>query len=145
MGKPTRTLFRPGYEGAVAHSPNSLRARLRPQAAGPIPLASRSCACWRDKPRVNGLTDDQKTATPRRLFPFQSSSHDGKLPQYLLRAADVARLTGMSLRTVRRWIDDEIIPSTKLGGARLVPKAELERLLSPPEVTWGEDAEDDNE
>ena len=61
-----------------------------------------------------------------------------------LRAADVARLTGMSLRTVRRWIDDEIIPSTKLGGARLVPKAELERLLSPPEVT-GEDAEDDNE
>jgi len=27
-----------------------------------------------------------------------------------LRASDIARLTGMSLRTVRRWIADEIIP-----------------------------------
>jgi excisionase family DNA binding protein len=47
-----------------------------------------------------------------------------------LRAADIARLTGMSLRTVRRWIDDEILPSVKLGGARLVAAADLERLLS---------------
>jgi excisionase family DNA binding protein len=49
-----------------------------------------------------------------------------------LRAADIARLTGMHIRTVRRWIADEVVPSTKLGGARLVPKAELGRLLSPP-------------
>ena len=48
-----------------------------------------------------------------------------------LRAADIARLTGVSIRTVRRWISDEVIRSTKLGGARLVPKAELVRLLSP--------------
>jgi excisionase family DNA binding protein len=48
-----------------------------------------------------------------------------------LRAADIVRLTGVSIRTVRRWIADEIIPSTKLGGARLVAKADLERLLSP--------------
>ena len=48
-----------------------------------------------------------------------------------LRAGDIARLTGMSLRTVRRWIADDIIPSTKLGGARLVAKADLERLLYP--------------
>ena len=48
-----------------------------------------------------------------------------------LRAADIARLTGMSIRTVRRWIADETIPSTKLGGARLVQKAEFERLLAP--------------
>jgi excisionase family DNA binding protein len=48
-----------------------------------------------------------------------------------LRADDIARLTGMSLRTVRRWIADEIISSTKLGGARLIAKAELRRLLSP--------------
>jgi excisionase family DNA binding protein len=47
-----------------------------------------------------------------------------------LRAADIARLTGMSLRTVRRWIDDEILPSVKLGGARLVAAADFERLLS---------------
>ena len=46
-----------------------------------------------------------------------------------LRAADIARLTGISIRTVRRWIADEIIPSTKLGGARLVARADLERLL----------------
>jgi excisionase family DNA binding protein len=55
--------------------------------------------------------------------------------QYL-RAADIAQLTGMSTRTVRRWIADEIIPSTKLGGARLVAKADLERLLSSsPDLT----------
>ena len=47
-----------------------------------------------------------------------------------LRAAKIAQLSGMSLRTVRRWIADEIIPSTKLGGARLVAKAELDRLFS---------------
>jgi len=35
-----------------------------------------------------------------------------------------------------RWIADEIIPSIKLGGARLVAKADLERLLSPsPDLT----------
>ena len=39
-----------------------------------------------------------------------------------LRAADIARLTGMSIRTVRRWIADGTLPSTKLGGARLVAR-----------------------
>jgi excisionase family DNA binding protein len=48
-----------------------------------------------------------------------------------LRARDIARLTGVSLRTVRRWIAEEILASRKLGGARLVAKSELERLLSP--------------
>lgn len=53
-----------------------------------------------------------------------------------LRAHDIAELTGVSVRTVRRWIAEEIIPSTKLGGARLVAKAELGRLFSsPPEIT----------
>jgi excisionase family DNA binding protein len=46
-----------------------------------------------------------------------------------LRAADIARLMGISIRTVRRWIADEIISSTKLGGARLVARADLERQL----------------
>ena len=46
-----------------------------------------------------------------------------------LRASDIVRLTGVSIRTVRRWIADEIIPSTKLGGARLVARADLERRL----------------
>jgi excisionase family DNA binding protein len=50
-----------------------------------------------------------------------------------LRAADVARLTGASTRTVWRWIAGNIIPSIKLGGARLVARADLERLLCPPD------------
>jgi excisionase family DNA binding protein len=51
-----------------------------------------------------------------------------------LRAADIVRLTGISIRTVRRWIADEIIPSCKLGGARLVAREDLEsRLCSSPD------------
>lgn len=46
-----------------------------------------------------------------------------------LRAGDIVALTEMSIRTVRRWIADETIPSTKLGGTRFVAKAELQRLL----------------
>ena len=53
-----------------------------------------------------------------------------------LRAADIARLTGMSIRTTRRWIAKRLVASAKLGGARLVAKSELERLLSSdPEAT----------
>lgn len=52
-------------------------------------------------------------------------------PKEYLRAGDIADLTGVSPRTVRRWIADEIIRSVKLGGARLVAKAELRRVLSP--------------
>jgi excisionase family DNA binding protein len=48
-----------------------------------------------------------------------------------LRAGEIARLTGVSLRTVRRWIADRVLPSTRVGGARLVATADLNRLLSP--------------
>jgi excisionase family DNA binding protein len=48
-----------------------------------------------------------------------------------LRARDIARLTGVSLRTARRWIAKRILASGKIGGARLVARSELERLLSP--------------
>lgn len=51
--------------------------------------------------------------------------------QEYLRAGDIARLTGMSLRTARRWIATGILVSIKVGGARLVARSELERLLSP--------------
>ena len=51
-------------------------------------------------------------------------------PEYL-RTRDIARLTGVSLRTARRWIAKEILASGKVGGARLVARSELERLLSP--------------
>jgi len=48
-----------------------------------------------------------------------------------LRADDITRLTGLSLRTVRRWIAEEILPSVKVRGARLVPREGLERVLLP--------------
>jgi len=48
-----------------------------------------------------------------------------------LRARDIAELTGVRLRTVRRWIATKILVSSKIAGARLVAKSELERLLLP--------------
>jgi excisionase family DNA binding protein len=54
-------------------------------------------------------------------------------PVYL-RARNIAQLTGVSLRTVRRWIASEILVSAKIRGARLVAKSELEHLLSPSSV-----------
>ncbi len=47
------------------------------------------------------------------------------------RARDIARLAGVSLRTARRWIANKTLVSGKVGGARLVARSELERLLSP--------------
>ena len=64
--------------------------------------------------------------------------------QYL-RAGEIARLVGVAERTVRRWIADRILPSAKLGGARLVARADLEGLLSAtPEPTqdFSEDKEE---
>jgi hypothetical protein len=59
--------------------------------------------------------------------------------QEYLRARDIVRLTGVSLRTARRWIANKIIASGKVGGARLVAKGELERVLSPfPEINADE-------
>lgn len=49
-------------------------------------------------------------------------------PQYL-RAGAIARSLNISERTVRRWIADETLPSVKIGGARLVSRAVLERFL----------------
>jgi excisionase family DNA binding protein len=46
-----------------------------------------------------------------------------------VRAADIARLLNVDIRTVRRRIKDQTIPSVRVGGARLVAIADLERLL----------------
>jgi excisionase family DNA binding protein len=62
-----------------------------------------------------------------------------------LRARDIARLTGVSLRTVRRWIANQILASGKVGGARLVAKSDLERLLLPPPSVGEEDLEQSEE
>jgi hypothetical protein len=59
--------------------------------------------------------------------------------QEYLRAGDIVQLTGVSLRTARRWIANKILASGKVGGARLVAKGELERVLSPsPKINAGE-------
>jgi len=58
-------------------------------------------------------------------------------PDYL-RAGDIARLSGASVRTVRRWIAHQILPSVKVGGMRLVPRKALDRLLSPAPLDCAE-------
>jgi excisionase family DNA binding protein len=58
-------------------------------------------------------------------------------PEYL-RAGDIARLSGASVRTVRRWIADEILPSVKVRGMRLVPRSAFESLLCPATLDWAE-------
>lgn len=49
-----------------------------------------------------------------------------------LRPRQIAELLGITERTIRRWIADGTLPSVKLGGARLVARATLERRLGTP-------------
>ncbi len=46
-----------------------------------------------------------------------------------LRPRQIAELLGVTERTVRRWIADGILPSVKLGGARLVARVTLQQRL----------------
>jgi excisionase family DNA binding protein len=46
-----------------------------------------------------------------------------------LRAREIAERLGLSERTIRRLIADRTLPSVKIGGARLVAEADLERAL----------------
>ena len=46
-----------------------------------------------------------------------------------LRAGDIARLLRISERTIRRWMADGTLASTKIGGARLVARADITRVL----------------
>ena len=62
--------------------------------------------------------------------------------QEYLRARDIAQLTGISLRTARRWIANKTLASGKIGGARLVAKGELERLISLSREVHEDDAKD---
>jgi len=47
-----------------------------------------------------------------------------------LSATQVASHLGISLRTVRRWIRSGQLPSSRVGGTRLVAIADLEDALS---------------
>jgi excisionase family DNA binding protein len=56
-----------------------------------------------------------------------------------LRAGEIARLCGVSVRTVRRWIAAETLPSVKVGGVRLVARVALGQTLAPTLLDWRED------
>jgi len=47
----------------------------------------------------------------------------------LLTTAEIARITGLSVTTIRKSIRSGDIPSTKLLGRRYVPRAALNRML----------------
>jgi excisionase family DNA binding protein len=61
-----------------------------------------------------------------------------------LRAGDIARLVGVSERTVRRWIATGELPSVKIAGTRLVATACLE---CPPSqaIDVAEELKNENE
>jgi excisionase family DNA binding protein len=48
--------------------------------------------------------------------------------------AEAARISGMSEVTVRRWIADGVIPSKRVVHTRLIPRAELLRIIGVGEV-----------
>ncbi|MBD1548440.1 helix-turn-helix domain-containing protein [Roseibium aggregatum] len=54
-------------------------------------------------------------------------------------ASEIAAATGKNERTVRRWISDGSLPSVKIGGSRLVPAAELNRLLGIEDWTLSDE------
>ncbi len=57
-------------------------------------------------------------------------------PREYLRANEIALLTGVSLRTVRRWIAAGTLPSAKIGGVRLVTRKAVQQLLAAPSRDW---------
>ncbi len=56
-----------------------------------------------------------------------------------LRAGEIARLCGVSERTVRRWIAAGTLPSVKVRGARLAARKVVQQLLAPALPDWDED------
>ena len=56
-----------------------------------------------------------------------------------LRADEIARLTGVSVRTVRRWIATGTLPSVKVAGVRLAAKKAVQQMLAPAPQDWSDD------
>ncbi|MGA9767789.1 MAG: helix-turn-helix domain-containing protein [Blastocatellia bacterium] len=49
------------------------------------------------------------------------------LPVSLVQAA---QLLSVSIWTVRKWVSDKRIKSIKLGGRRMIPKSEIQRITN---------------
>ena len=63
-----------------------------------------------------------------------------------MRAGEIARLCGVSVRTVRRWIAAETLPSVKVGGVRLVARETIGPTLAPALPDWeGDDLKKEKE
>ena len=56
-----------------------------------------------------------------------------------LRANEISRLSGVSVRTVRRWIAAGTLPSVKVGGVRLVARQTVQKTLAPALPDWSDD------
>lgn len=62
-----------------------------------------------------------------------------------LRAGEIARLSGVSVRTVRRWIANGTLPSVKVGGVRLVAREAVQKMLAPALANCSEDDPENEE
>lgn len=65
-----------------------------------------------------------------RARPDSGSATASRGEAQYLSPVEVAHLLGKSVRTVRRWIADGRLPSTRVGGSRLVALADIERVLA---------------
>ena len=52
----------------------------------------------------------------------------------MIRVKEAAALANVSERTMRRWVQDRIVPSIRVRGLRLIPVAALLRLLNPTAI-----------
>lgn len=56
--------------------------------------------------------------------------------KHLFRPDEAAKLLGVHIQTIRRWIREDKLSSIKtMGGHSRIPKEEIERLLTPKETT----------
>ena len=69
-----------------------------------------------------------------------SSFHDGSHKEHrrhrrspeirFFTIAEIADFTGVSVRTVRRWIDDELLPAHRIGRVLRVAESDLQAFLA---------------
>ncbi len=68
---------------------------------------------------------------PRRDHADASKSRGlGGIPRLALRPSEAAQALGVSERTLRTWVTHEGLPVARVGGAVLIPTAELRSWLA---------------
>ncbi len=61
------------------------------------------------------------------IGPAEPGGHERRLA---LRPGEAARALGVSDRTLRKWMRDEGLPYLRVGGAVLIPRAQLEKWMA---------------